>query len=828
MASNLYSKPDKGFFKTLLSAVKNLSDQPQFSSKGRKLPWNSKSVFQTRQDINSWKRAEAAYNNAEYPQNFLIQILFDEVLKDARLASQINNRIQQVLSATFVLKNKGGEVDEEATKTLSKHPLFRSLTKSGLDSIYRGYSLIELLFDQDGNLTAEDLPRTNIIAQKGIFLKDWNDQDGIKYREMTEFGTWILEYNSKEIGLINKAVSHVLFKRFAMACWSELCEIYGIPPRVMKTNTSDDGMLKRAEQMMQDMGSAAWFIIDEDESFEFADNVTTKGEVYQNLIQLCNDEMSMLISGAIVGQDTKNGSNAKEKASQDLQWYLVQDDMKLSELQWNLINLPALAKHGIIPDGLTLEFEKAEDITQLWTFTKDAMSFYDFDIEWLNNKFGLNIVESKKSNQQQNSLSALSFFLKAPKNGAMTEETCCGQAHTSEIKLLSTIDDNDLIKRYWDGEGNKLFDQELFTYTVDNLAEAFSKGWKKSKENLSYGIEYGADDPAALTAYEMNLFRFGGVKTLAESQLLNKAFRDSKSFQDFSIRASLITKIHNKDWLRTEYNTALSVGETSATYYRLKQQTELFPFWEYKTVDDNKVRPEHRLLDGLLLRAEDPIWRKIYPPNGWNCRCYVVPRLKTEGSNDLSQNSATAEAFTNSDEFKKAEKSGWGINRAETQEVFTANQQYITNITEANKLLSELSPADFKMKEVTNKPVRDIFKGDAVAFFDEKAKDNILTFTDYNNRKLNIAKRDFLAHSTEGKESRKEFLLDLSRILNNPDEVWFKAERKGQMFNQYMYIKYFEDMPVAIVAEMSKKGVFKLKTWFEVANLAIRWGLLIK
>ncbi|MFC0186012.1 hypothetical protein ACFFJX_27685 [Pseudarcicella hirudinis] len=64
----------------------------------------------------------------------------------------------------------------------------------------------------------------------------------------------------------------------------------------------------------------------------------------------------------------------------------------------------------------------------------------------------------------------------------MTEETCCGQAHTSEIKLLSTIDDNDLIKRYWDGEGNKLFDQELFTYTVDNLAEAFSKGWKNQKK----------------------------------------------------------------------------------------------------------------------------------------------------------------------------------------------------------------------------------------------------------------------------------------------------------------------------------------------------------
>ncbi|WP_446662918.1 phage portal protein family protein, partial [Flavobacterium psychrophilum] len=35
--------------------------------------------------------------------------------------------------------------------------------------------------------------------------------------------------------MLNKAVSHVLFKRFAQSCWSELCEIYGIPPRVLKT-----------------------------------------------------------------------------------------------------------------------------------------------------------------------------------------------------------------------------------------------------------------------------------------------------------------------------------------------------------------------------------------------------------------------------------------------------------------------------------------------------------------------------------------------------------------------------------------------------------------
>ena len=72
-----------------------------------------------------------------------------------------------------------------------------------------------------------------------------------------------MEFGSpRNYGLLNKAVPHALFKKFAHSCWSELCEIYGIPPRYIKTNTQDPEMLDRAEQMLRDMGSAAYFIID--------------------------------------------------------------------------------------------------------------------------------------------------------------------------------------------------------------------------------------------------------------------------------------------------------------------------------------------------------------------------------------------------------------------------------------------------------------------------------------------------------------------------------------------------------------------------------------
>lgn len=79
--------------------------------------------------------------------------------------------------------------------------------------------------------------------------------------------------------------------------------------------------------------------------------------------------------------------------------------------------------------------------------------------------------------------------------------------------------------------------------------------------------------------------------------------------------------------LDTAFNTAMQKAYSAGRLAQMKEEhmQAALPYWQYWTVGDDRVRPEHAVLDGFCARAIDPVWAKIYPPSGFNCRCSVVP-----------------------------------------------------------------------------------------------------------------------------------------------------------------------------------------------------------
>ena len=357
-----------------------------------------KAMARTRADVLTWKSALAMAENIDNPKLYPYYNLVKDMLLDAHTTSQIKNRKLKTLSANFSIKKANGETHTELTSQLQKSVWFGDIIGHILDSEYFGYTLIEFNRGDDNSVEVALIPRQNVIPQKGIVLKDYTDDRGLDYMNASEYGTWLLDFGkSGDLGLINQAIPHILFSRFAQSCWSELCEIYGIPPRVMKTNTRDRQAIARAEKMMTDMGAAAWFIIDETEQFEWATNgVPATGEVYNGLIKLCRDNISLLISGAIIGQDTKYGSKGKEVSSQDMLQALVDADQTMVEQYMKDKVLPALYAIGVLPEeGLSLVYDQAEDLGELWTRTKEILPYKEVSDEWLKEKFGIEIVGNK-------------------------------------------------------------------------------------------------------------------------------------------------------------------------------------------------------------------------------------------------------------------------------------------------------------------------------------------------------------------------------------------------------------------------------------------------
>ena len=91
--------------------------------------------------------------------------------------------------------------------------------------------------------------------------------------------------------------------------------------------------------------------------------------------------------------------------------------------------------------------------------------------------------------------------------------------------------------------------------------------------------------------------------------------------------------------LDTAFNVAMQKAYSLGRYEQMSDPSvmDVLPYWQYWTVGDDRVRPEHAVIDQFTARGEDPVWMKIYPPNGFNCRCAVVPVLPEEAGKDADE-----------------------------------------------------------------------------------------------------------------------------------------------------------------------------------------------
>ena len=161
---------------------------------------------------------------------------------------------------------------------------------------------------------------------------------------------------------------------------------------------------------------------------------------------------------------------------------------------------------------------------------------------------------------------------------------------------------------------------------IKQIYADLSEGTKKTFGNKWEKLDV-KEPNSLIQKFKKNLWQFSSAKTLAELEKMNSLLLDKGKIRTFDEFKKLVQKENvnfNSNYLRAEFETAKRGSEMAWKWKDYVKNADLFPNLEYRTVNDERVRPEHAVLSGVIKPITDDFWRTFYPPNGWRCRCYVV------------------------------------------------------------------------------------------------------------------------------------------------------------------------------------------------------------
>ncbi|MEM7372808.1 MAG: phage minor head protein [Bacteroidota bacterium] len=165
---------------------------------------------------------------------------------------------------------------------------------------------------------------------------------------------------------------------------------------------------------------------------------------------------------------------------------------------------------------------------------------------------------------------------------------------------------------------------EMIIKTGEMMLNEEMEGFGKDLSSINY------EDPDFATLLELrhNAHVFMTFKNHQFVGDLVKLLQDDegkvRTFADFKALADELGEDYYQHWLKAEYETAISTGQMSARWQDYKRNQDILPSLRYQTVDDDRVRQEHALLDGGTYPIDDDFWDVFYPPNGFRCRCDVI------------------------------------------------------------------------------------------------------------------------------------------------------------------------------------------------------------
>lgn len=144
---------------------------------------------------------------------------------------------------------------------------------------------------------------------------------------------------------------------------------------------------------------------------------------------------------------------------------------------------------------------------------------------------------------------------------------------------------------------------------------------------ISDAMDDGTEEPddAFLQAIKTNNEVFAAFRTHRMQNDIAKRMVDDKgelkSFSQFARDVRPYTDHQNRQWLRTEYNTAVIRAHQAADWRQFEAEKDVLPNLEWMPSTSPNPGKDHQTYWGTILPIDHPFWDQHRPGDRWNCKC---------------------------------------------------------------------------------------------------------------------------------------------------------------------------------------------------------------
>lgn len=300
-------------------------------------------------------------------------------------------------------------------------------------------------------------------------------------------------------------------------------------------------------------------------------------------------------------------------------------------------------------------------------------------------------------------------------------------------------------------------------------------------------------------------------------QFMQQAIKDGVSFNDF--KKQLKPQLIKKGWLakdfadadgsldkaaqksydkylgrrlKTIYHTNKHSAYAAGQWRRIQNSKDALPYLQYMPSLSTHKRDNHKIYYGLIRPVDDPIWSKIYPPNGFGCKCWVKQLTQRQ-----AEKTGISEPIELETDTVKNPHTGQMIET--TKGVHFSFNHNFDRLTAMIRLGEEKHGVDFA-KEMADKVMKmdtiaerylDHWIGDKKTGYQELFTDDLAKAV----AKHNLSESEFMAlrHYTE--HSVDIGYRELNALLNQTDVVDWERYL-SLMSAQHMVNKALQKMPV--------------------------------